>query len=253
MTVKFSETLACPAGIQPLSVKANTGTPLAGNYTCVGDLVTATVTTASLQDANLRSVEFELSGFADLAGNKMAAPYTWSYPVAVLPPPPEKLSYENVVVMRRASMLFRVDRTVSEAVLPDANTTPWGELYSVGIRAPRAKDCLMEVSGLDQQTGAEHRILYNPKTGEKTVDTSAAGLAWNRETDYMFFSPVDRVIHPEWPVKLQTPEGWYHAPLLEGWVLKFQDNAGMVTQLTTTTFFQTGEISGLWSFSCTAP
>lgn len=265
ITVPFSEVIAgCPSvsqGARPFPIETKSASGVTGTveglWRCHADKtkIVAAVPPNTLHGPGTAS--FTVAGGAtdsktlpvtDLAGNKMVAPYTVNYTVAA---PPAKLSYQNVVVMRWRfnTWLDVVDRTAPEGHLPVVNKTPWPTLYSLGIRSPRS-DCLMEVTGLDGVTGERRRALLNVVSRELIADPSPVPL--DRNLDFMFNTPYDPVNHPTWAVWAQNTDGWHYAPgvPINVW---FMDNAGVARQITNTTFDKTGEVLGLWSFSCTAP
>ena len=175
-------------------------------------------------------------------------------------PAPVKLEYQDVVIAiwnrfpdwpRDTSNLVRIDRHQSSGYLPNTNSTG-KQFYFTGIRATPRTDCLLEASALDNVTGVEYKLLYNPKTGEFTLDTSAAGAALNRSTDYQWNTYVFDPVYPLWAGHATVSDGMYYILDTEHENLYFRSNTGVVTQVVKSTFATTGGINGIWTYSCKA-
>lgn len=165
-------------------------------------------------------------------------------------PAPAKLEYTEAVLATWQSSIYRIDRSVPAGYLPNTNLTGKA-FYFVGIRSVPRADCLVEASALDNTTGVEYKLLYNPKTGEYTNDTSVGGAIWNRFTDYVFATPWD----PSYPLlalRLQVTGGTYEVRDGEVENVYFRNTAGVVTSVVKSTFAATGGFKRLAAYSCKA-
>ena len=165
-------------------------------------------------------------------------------------PAPAKLEYTEAVLATWQSSIYRIDRSVPAGYLPNMNSTGKA-FYFVGLRSVPRADCLVEASGLDNTTGVEYKLLYNPKTGEYTNDTSVGGAIWNRFTDYVFATPWD----PSYPLlalRLQVTGGTYEVRDGEVENVYFRNTAGVVTSVVKSTFAATGGFKRLAAYSCKA-
>jgi len=185
--------------------------------------------------------------------------YTWRTKAKVVTPPPPpvvKLSYEGVAVAIWPGHPLGtavIDRTVAGGSIPNVNLTG-KNFYFVGLRATPRADCLVEASALDSITGVEYKLLWNPKTREYTLDTSAAGAALDRFRDYKFTAlsaDYDPVTNRS--ITVRVPGGKLF--LIDGaneniW---FESDQGVVTKVVSSTFVTTGTfVNWLGAYTCTA-